>query len=63
MLNLIVAPASHNAVAEKLAKKERIKNICISTNHVGLYEKYGFEFYKTMKAVDGEDSRVYIKRL
>ena len=49
--------------AEKLAKEEGIKNIYISTNHVGLYEKYGFEFYKTMKDVDGEDSRVYIKRL
>jgi len=49
--------------AEKLAEKAGFKNIYISTDHVGLYEKYGFEFYKTMKAVDGEDSRVYIKRL
>lgn len=51
------------AYAEKLAKEAGMENIYISTNHVGLYEKYGYEFYKIMKAVDGEDSRVYTKRL
>lgn len=45
-----------------IAKAENINKAYISTNHVGLYEKYGCEFYGTMTAVDGEQSRVYIKR-
>ncbi len=49
--------------AESLAKEAGIKNIYISTNHDGLYEKYGYEFYQIMKDVGGEDSRVYVKYL
>ena len=49
--------------AEMLAKADGRQNIYISTNHVGLYEKYGFVFWKTMKDVQGEDSRVYVKHL
>lgn len=33
--------------------------VYISTNHTGLYEKYGFEFFRMEKAVDGDPSRVY----
>lgn len=51
------------AYAEELARAEGAKAIHISTNHIGLYEKYGFEFYKNEKDVEGEDTRVYIKRL
>lgn len=49
--------------AEKLAKEAGMKNIYISTNHIGLYEKFGYEFFKTMKDINGEDSRVYIRFL
>lgn len=28
-------------------------------NENGLYEKYGYTFYKMMKDINGEDSRVY----
>ncbi len=49
--------------AEELAKAEGAESIHISTNHVGLYEKYGYEFLAVMKDVEGEDSRVYVKRL
>lgn len=49
--------------AEALAKAEGIKNIYISTNHIGLYEKYGFEFMEIMKDINDEDSRVYVKHL
>ena len=49
--------------AETLAKKDGIKNIYISTNHDGLYEKYGYEFYRVMKDMNGEDSRVYVRHL
>lgn len=37
--------------------------VYISTNHVGLYEKYGYEFFETAKDIGGEDSRVYRKCL
>ncbi|MBE5934019.1 MAG: GNAT family N-acetyltransferase [Lachnospiraceae bacterium] len=49
--------------AEALAKEAGIKNIYISTNHIGLYEKYGYEFFQVMKDIEGEDSRVYVRRL
>ena len=49
--------------AEELAREEGIKNIYISTNHVGLYEKFGYEFFDIMKDIEGEDSRVYVRRL
>ena len=37
--------------------------IYISTNHTGLYEKYGYEFFQMDKDIGGEDSRVYRKAL
>ncbi|MBR6570666.1 MAG: hypothetical protein IKK75_09455, partial [Clostridia bacterium] len=48
---------------ETLAEEAGIKNIYISTNHDGLYEKYGYEFFRMMKDMDGEDSRVYVRRV
>lgn len=49
--------------AEVLAKEAGVKNIYISTNHNGLYEKYGYEFFQMMKDINGEDSRVYVRHL
>lgn len=46
--------------AYSLAKLNGDKHIYISTNENGLYEKYGYTFYKMMKDINGEDSRVYI---
>lgn len=48
---------------EKLAKAENVQDIFISTNHTGLYEKYGCEFYQIMNDVNGELSRVYRKHV
>ena len=45
--------------AYKLAKNDGHKHIYISTGKTGLYEKYGYHFWKIMKDVHGEDSRVY----
>lgn len=42
-----------------LAKTDGHPHIYISTGEIGLYEKYGYSFWKTMKDVGGEDSRVY----
>lgn len=41
------------------AKREGYQHIYISTGETGLYEKYGYSFWKMMKDVNGEDSRVY----
>ena len=48
---------------EKLAKAEGVQDIFISTGHIGLYEKYGYEFYQMMNDINGESSRVYRKHL
>ena len=49
--------------AESLARKEGREYIYISTGESGLYEKYGYSFWKMMKDVNGEDSRVYRKEI
>ena len=41
------------------AKKDGYKYIYISTGETGLYEKYGYSFWKMMKDVEGGESRVY----
>ena len=46
--------AAHDA-----AKKDGASQIYISTGETGLYEKYGYSFYRMMKDMHGEDSRVY----
>ncbi len=51
------------AHAEKLARHDGAKAVHISTNHIGLYEKYGYELLAVMKDIGGEDTRAYIKRL
>ena len=49
--------------AEELAKADGAASVHVSTNHVGLYERYGYTFFGTMKDGGGEDSRVYVKHL
>ena len=51
------------AHAEELARQDGATHTHISTNHVGLYEKYGYEFFITAKDVEGEETRVYRKQL
>lgn len=46
----------------ELAKEENRKEVYISTNHTGLYEKYGCEWKGILKDMSGEDSRVYVKK-
>ncbi len=48
---------------ERLAKEERIPEVYISTNHIGLYEKYGCEYRTQMNDMNGELSRVYVKKI
>ena len=49
--------------AEALAKADGMDSIYISTNHNGLYEKYGYEFFEMMQDMHGEDSRVYVRHI
>lgn len=49
--------------AEELAKADGADSVHVSTNHVGLYERYGYTFFGMMKDVSGEDSRVYVIHL
>ena len=48
---------------ERLAQEEHVSQVYISTNHVGLYEKYGCEFLTEMNDLDGNPSRVYVKKI
>lgn len=48
---------------ERLAKQGHIARVYISTDHIGLYEKYGCEYSTQMKTMDGEVARVYVKRI
>lgn len=49
--------------AAQLAKLEGYGSMYLSTLEVGLYEKYGFSFYRFMKDIHGGDSRVYIRKI
>lgn len=49
--------------AESIAAIMGKEAVYISTGHTGLYEKYGYEFYRICKDIGGEDSRVYRKVL
>ena len=49
--------------AERLARAEHTKEIYLSTNHEGLYEKYGWTFKTMLNDMDGKPSKVYVKRI
>ena len=47
----------------RLARQEGVEAVYLSTNHVGLYEKYGFAYLTELTDLDGKPSRVYVKRI
>lgn len=49
--------------ANRLAKEENIRELYVSTNHVGLYEKYGCTFVTQAKDLEGEWSRIYVRKV
>ena len=49
--------------AVRLAKQDGVREIYISTNHKGLYEKYGCEFRKMLNDIEGNPSRIYVKKI
>ena len=48
---------------ERLAREAGVREVFLSTNHVGLYEKYGWEFMTMMTDIDCAPSRIYVKRV
>ena len=50
-------------VIESIAKEHDISDIYLSTDHIGLYEKYGFEYMTQMESIYGGMSRVYVKHI
>ena len=50
-------------VCEQVCRENKVEYVYVSTNHIGLYEKGGYEFFQIMKDIEGSDSRVYRKKL
>ena len=48
---------------ERIAREEHTSEVYISTNHIGLYEKYGCDYRTQMNDMDGELSRIYVKKI
>lgn len=45
------------------AKKQGYDKVYIATDHIGLYEKYGFEYLENHIDIYGTDSRIYCRNL
>ena len=46
----------------KISKERNVEAVYLSTNHIGLYEKYGFVYYGEMIDMDGCPSRIYTRK-
>ncbi len=49
--------------AEEEAKSNNNSIVYLATDHIGLYEKYGYIYLETRKDCYDEDSRIYYKKL
>ncbi|MBR0139044.1 MAG: GNAT family N-acetyltransferase [Firmicutes bacterium] len=49
--------------AERLAREEGVTAMYLCTDHVGLYEKYGFEFIGRMTGIHGDESDVFVRKV
>ncbi len=45
------------------AQKSGYEKVYLATDHIGLYEKYGFIYMETRMDIYGEDSRVYCREI
>lgn len=48
---------------EEIARKHAVKNVYICTDHIGLYEKYGYSYLENRVDIYGGDSRIYVKKI
>ena len=49
--------------AYQIAKSENVSTLYLTTDHNGLYEKYGWQYKCNMKNTEGENTLVYKKQL
>lgn len=49
------------AHCEEIARENNIPKIYVCSDHVGLYEKYGFSYIESRASIYGEESRIYSK--
>ncbi len=45
------------------AQKQGFENVYIATDHIGLYEKYGFTYMESRIDIYGEESRIYCRKI
>ena len=48
---------------KRLAAEQGVEEVFLSTNHIGLYEKYGFEYRTELADIEGNLSRVYALKI
>ena len=46
-----------------VAREHGTARVYLATDHVGLYEKYGFTYLENRVSIYGEDSRVYVREV
>lgn len=46
---------------EKIAAENGVHQIYVCTDHIGLYEKYGFSYMESRDDIYGGESRIYFK--
>ncbi len=49
--------------ARKRALRQGFDKVYLATDHIGLYEKYDFEYMESRVDIYGEESRIYCKKL
>ncbi len=49
--------------AEEIAAEENAERVYISTDHTGLYEKYGYSYFTSAVDIHGNSSRIYSKEI
>ena len=45
------------------AKEHGAAQVYLCTDHIGLYEKYGFTYLENRVSIYGEDSRIYVREV
>lgn len=51
------------ARCEEMARENNIPKVYVCTDHVGLYEKYGFSYMESREDIYGGESRIYYKAI
>ena len=46
-----------------MAEEQGFENVYIATDHIGLYEKYGFTYIESRTDIYNEESRIYLRKL